>query len=61
MYKNKLCFKELIEDPQSIEDPLVEGVTFLVKYLGKCAVENDSAEEETAEAIKNIIKTVRTA
>ena len=54
-----ICFQELLEDPQSIEDPLVEGVTFLVKYLGKCAVENDSEEEETAEAIKNIIKTVR--
>ena len=36
-------------------------MTLLVKYLGKCAVEYDSAEEETAEAIKNIIKTVRIA
>ena len=60
MHEQNLCFQELLEDPQSIEDPLVEGVNFLVKYLGKCAVENDSAEEETAEAIKNIIKMVRT-
>ena len=60
MHETKHQFQELLEDPQSIEDPLVEGVTFLVKYLGKCEVENDSAEEETAEAIKNIIKTVRT-
>ena len=43
-----------------MEDPLVEGVTFLVKYLGKCGVENDSAEEKTATAIKNIITMVRT-
>ena len=42
-----------------MEDPLVEGVTFLVKYLGNCGVENDSEEEETAAAIKNIITTVR--
>ena len=43
-----------------MEYPLVEGVTFLVKYLGKCAVENDIGEEGTATAIKNIITTVST-
>ena len=60
MYDSKHCYHELLEDPQSMEDPLVEGVTFLVKYLGKCGVENDSAEEKTATAIKNIITMVRT-
>ena len=59
MHETKLCYQELLEDPQSTEDPLVEGVTFIVKYLGKCAVENESAEEETAAAIKNIIMMVR--
>jgi len=47
--------EKLLEDPQSIEDPVVDGVTFLVKYLGDCEVENDSGEKETATAIKNTI------
>ena len=32
---------------------MVEGVTFLVKFLGKEVVEKDSEEEETAAAIKD--------
>ena len=36
----------------------MEGVTFLVKYLGKEAVENDNEEEETTAAIKDIITKV---
>ena len=53
-----LCPTELLEDPSAAEEPLVEGVTFQVKYLGQCSVENDSAEDETAAAIKDIITTV---
>ena len=52
--------KELLEDPQCIEDPLVEGVTFLVKYLGKEPVDNNNEEEQTAAAIKDIITKVKT-
>ena len=37
---------------------MVEGVTFLVKFLGKEVVEKDSEEEETAAAIKDIITMV---
>ena len=33
----------------------MEGVTFLIKYLGKEAVENDNEEEQTTAAIKDII------
>jgi len=51
--------EKLLEDPQAIEDPLVEGVTFLVKFLGKEAVDNNSEEEETAAAIKDIITTAK--
>ena len=36
----------------------MEGVTFLVKYLGKESVENDNEEEETTAAIKDIITKV---
>ena len=55
-----IFFIELLEDPQCIEDPLVEGVTFLVKYLGKEPVDNNNEEEQTAAAIKDIITKVKT-
>ena len=48
----------MLEDPQCIEDPLVEGVSFLVKFLGKEPVENENEEEQAAAAIKDIITTV---
>lgn len=51
--------EKLLEDPSAAEEPLVEGVTFQVKYLGRCSVENDSAEDETAAAIKDIITTAK--
>jgi len=51
--------EKLLEDPQCIEDPLVEGVTFLVKYLGKEPVDNNNEEEQTAAAIKDIITTAK--
>ena len=60
IYMTNVQCSELLEDPQSMEDPIVDGVIFLVKYLGQCVVENDSGEEETATAIKNIITTVIT-
>jgi len=52
-------FEELLEDPQCIEDPLVEGVSFLVKFLGKEPVENENEEEQAAGAIKDIITTAK--
>ena len=36
----------------------MEGVTFLIKYLGMEAVENDNEEEQTTAAIKDIITKV---
>ena len=51
---------ELVEDPLAHgSDPVLEGVTFYVKYLGSCAVDNASGEHTTATAVKTIIAMVR--
>ena len=51
---------ELVEDPLAHgSDPILEGVTFYVKYLGSCIVESASGEETTAKAVKTIISMVR--
>ena len=47
---------ELLED--SGQDPVVEGVTFYVRYLGSCFVINQSGDETTGEAIKSIVSMV---
>ena len=39
-------------------DPVLEGVTFYVRYLGSCFVLNSSGEEATSEAIKSIVSMV---
>merc|ERR1711892_1521118 len=45
-----------VEDPLAHgPDPILEGVTFYVKYLGSCIVERASGEETTAKAVKTII------
>ena len=47
---------ELSED--SGQDPIVEGVTFYVRYLGSCFVINKAGDEATSEAIKSIVSMV---
>ena len=48
-----------MEDSCSGSDPVLEGVTFNVKYLGHCIVERASGEQVTAQAVKTIIAMVR--
>ena len=55
--KSFLFISELTEE--SGQDPIVEGVTFYVRYLGSCFVINKSGEEETGEAIKSIVSMVK--
>ena len=40
------------------QDPIVEGVTFYVRYLGSCFVINKTGDEATSEAIKSIVSMV---
>ena len=47
---------ELLEDTDV--DPVVEGVTFFVKYLGSSVVVKPSGEEATADAIRAIVSMV---
>ena len=42
-----------------MRDPILEGVTFYVKYLGSCIVDRASGEETTSQAVKTIINMVR--
>ena len=49
---------ELTEE--SGQDPIVEGVTFYVRYLGSCFVINKAGDEATSEAIKSIVSMVLT-
>ena len=55
--KCQFIFLELLED--SGQDPVVEGVTFYVRYLGSCYVINPSGDEATGEAIKSIVSMVQ--
>jgi len=55
-FRKKLSFmkhEKLLED--SGQDPIVEGVTFYVRYLGSCFVINQSGDEATGDAIKSIV------
>ena len=47
---------ELTED--SGQDPIVEGVTFYLRYLGSCFVINKAGDEATSDAIKSIVSMV---
>ena len=50
-----LFIAELSEDWATVKEPVLDGVTFYVKYLGSTLVEKPSGEEATADAIKTII------
>jgi len=50
--------EKLVDDIQRSPDPVVEGVTFYVKYLGSCLVDKPSGEDTTAEAVKTIVTMV---
>ena len=50
-----LFISELSEDWATVKEPVLDGVTFYVKYLGSTLVEKPSGEEATADAIKTII------
>merc|ERR1712106_128772 len=59
-FRKKLSFmkhEKLLED--SGQDPIVEGVTFYVRYLGSCFVINQSGDEATGDAIKSIVSMVQ--
>jgi len=59
-FRKKLSFikhEKLCED--SGQDPVVEGVTFYVRYLGSCFVINQTGDETTGEAIKSIVSMAR--
>jgi len=59
-FRKKLSFikhEKLCED--SGQDPVVEGVTFYVRYLGSCFVINQGGDEATGEAIKSIVSMAR--
>ncbi|XP_077977347.1 low density lipoprotein receptor adapter protein 1-like isoform X3 [Glandiceps talaboti] len=47
--------QKLTEDPAQTQEPLLEGVTFYVKYLGMCLVDKPNDEATTAEAVKKIV------
>ena len=54
--QDNFLYLELTED--SGQDPIVEGVTFYVRYLGSCFVINKAGDETTSEAIKSIVSMV---
>lgn len=56
MYIDITYCLELNED--NGQDPIVEGVTFYVRYLGSCCVINKAGDETTSEAIKSIVSMV---
>ena len=49
---------ELEEDCCQTADCVLEGVTFLVAYLGSCIVHTPSGEETTSQAVKTIVAMV---
>jgi len=59
-FRKKFSFikhEKLLEDTG--QDPIVEGVTFYVRYLGSCFVLNPSGDEATGDAIKSIVSMAR--
>jgi len=59
-FRKKLSFikhEKLTEETG--QDPIVEGVTFYVRYLGSCFVINKTGDEATSEAIKSIVSMAR--
>jgi len=59
-FRKKLSFikhEKLTEE--SGQDPIVEGVTFYVRYLGSCFVINKAGDESTSDAIKSIVSMAR--
>ncbi|XP_070568982.1 low density lipoprotein receptor adapter protein 1-like isoform X2 [Ptychodera flava] len=47
--------QKLTEDPSQTVEPLLEGVTFYVKYLGMFIVDKPNDEQTTADAVKKIV------
>ena len=48
-----------MSDEVSSSDPILEGVTFHVSYLGSCLVDKPTGDETTANAVKTIVKMVK--
>jgi len=53
--KGNYKHQKLLEDWEQSKEPLLEGLTFYVKYLGSCLVERSNGERTTAEAVKSIV------
>ncbi|GAB6032519.1 hypothetical protein CHUAL_011415 [Chamberlinius hualienensis] len=53
--RSSLKHKRLCEDWGDNRDPVQDGVTFFVKYVGSCLVHQAKGDRATAEAIKTIV------
>jgi len=53
--RSSLKHKKLCEEWGDNREPVLEGVTFFVKYVGSCLVDQAKGERSTAEAIKTIV------
>ena len=53
-----LCFAEFQDDWEKAKEPVLEGVTFYVKYLGMRLMEKSNDEAHTAEGVKKILHDV---
>ena len=58
-FQHNHSFLGLAEDISKDSDPVVQGVSFNVSYLGSCIVHRPSGDRTTAEAVKTIVKMVR--
>lgn len=53
--RSSLKHKKLCEEWGESREPVLDGVTFFVKYVGSCLVDQAKGERSTAEAIKTIV------
>lgn len=56
---SSFVFAELPENWADMQEPLLEGMCFTLKYLGMTLVEKPKGEDMAAAAIRRIVATVR--
>lgn len=61
MLLRDFVFAELPESWADMQEPLLEGMCFTLKYLGMTLVEKPKGEDMAAAAIRRIVATVRAA
>lgn len=59
--RSSLKHKKLCEEWGENREPVLDGVTFFVKYVGSCLVDQAKGERSTAEAIKTIVAMAKTS